>query len=131
MRFEQAVEVLAAFEHEQVRYALIGSLAMAAHGIVRATQDADFFISPDPDNVERLKRALRAVFQDQGIEGIESADLAGSYPVIRYVSPDGLLILDLIARIGDAFGFDDIEWQELSLDGVTVRVATPRMLYAM
>lgn len=131
MRFEQAVEVLAAFEREQVRYVLIGSMAMAAHGIVRATQDADFFVAADPDNVERLKRALIDVFHDKGIEDIESSDLAGQYPVIRYVSPDGHLILDLIARIGEAYGFDDVEWQELSLDGVAVRVATPRMLYTM
>jgi hypothetical protein len=31
-------------------------LALNLHGIVRATTDADFFIKPERDNIERLKR---------------------------------------------------------------------------
>lgn len=131
MKFDQAIQVLAEFEREQVSYVLIGSMAMAAHGIIRATQDVDFFVSPDAENVARIKRALLSVFRDESIEDIRSSDLAGPYPVIRYVSPDGDFVLDLIARIGDAFAFDNLEWEELSVEGVTVRVATAQMLYTM
>lgn len=131
MKFDQAMQVLAEFEREGVRYVLIGSMAMAAHGIIRATQDVDFFVSPDAENVARIKRALQAVFRDESIEEIGTSDLAGAYPVIRYVSPDGDFVLDLIARIGDAFVFDGLEWEELLVEGVTVRVATPMMLYRM
>ena len=41
-----------------VRYVLIGSLAMAAHGYVRATRDVDIVPSPEGDNLERLAAAL-------------------------------------------------------------------------
>ncbi|CAN5619799.1 hypothetical protein BH24ACT14_BH24ACT14_16430 [soil metagenome] len=80
MRFEQAKALLAAFERERVRYVLIGSMAMAAHGLVRATRDIDFFVATDVDNVERLKRALRSVFDDASIDEISSDDLAGATP---------------------------------------------------
>ncbi|MGH8886773.1 MAG: hypothetical protein ACRDYX_16695 [Egibacteraceae bacterium] len=37
----------------------------------------------------------------------------------------------MIARLGETFQFNDVESEEMTVDGVTVRVATPRMLYAM
>ena len=131
MRFEQAVAILRAFEQVEVRYVLIGSMAMAAQGLIRATQDVDLFIDPDPGNIERLKRALHAVFEDPSIDEIDATDLSGAYPVIRYGPPEGGFVIDLVARIGSAFGFEDIESEDLSIEGVRVRVATPLMLYRM
>jgi hypothetical protein len=131
MRFDQAKALFAAFEREGVRYVLVGSMAMAAQGLVRATRDIDFFIAADEDNVDRVKRALRTVFDDTSIDEITSADLAGAYPVIQYGPPDGDYVIDLLARLGDAFTFADIESEELDLEGTKVRVATPRMLYRM
>lgn len=131
MRFDDVTSLLAAFKHEGVRYVLIGSMAMAARGIVRATQDIDFFVDPDPDNVDRLRRALHSVYDDDSIEQITSADLAGPYPVIRYGPPEGQVVIDLVARLGDAYTFDDIEHEVLDVAGVAVPVATARMLYEM
>ena len=45
MDFEEAKRILAALERESVQYVLVGSIAMAAHGLVRATRDLDFFVS--------------------------------------------------------------------------------------
>jgi hypothetical protein len=131
MEFDDAIDLFAAFEREGVRYVLIGSMAMAAQGLVRATRDIDFFVASDAENVERLKRALYAVFTDESIDEISSEDLAGPYPVIQYGPPDGGFVIDLVARLGEAFSFDDVEFETLQIEGVTVRVATPRMLYAM
>lgn len=77
MEFRQAMEVLSAFERRGVRYALIGSMAMAAQGLIRATRDMDVFVASDADNVERLKQALRDVYDDPEIESIRADDLAG------------------------------------------------------
>lgn len=104
---------------------------MAAQGLVRATRDIDFFIAPDNENVERVKRALRAVFADDSIDTISSVDLSGAYPVIQYGPPDEDYVIDLLARLGEAFTFEDIESEELVVEGIRVRVATPRMLYKM
>ncbi len=57
---------------------------MAAHGLDRATRALDLFVAPDPDNIERLRSALRSVFDDPEIELITSEDLAGDYPAVQY-----------------------------------------------
>ena len=131
MEFEEVTRVLAAFERRGVRYVLVGSMAMAAQGIVRATRDMDVFISPDADNVERLKAALRELYADPEIEKIRAEELAGDYPVVQYVPPSGDYSIDILARLGEAFRFDDIESEETVLGSIRVRVATPRTLYRM
>lgn len=65
------------------------------------------------------------------MDEIRAEDLAGEYPAIQYVPPDTDYSLDLLARLGEAFRFETIESEELLLDGVRIRVATPAMLYRM
>ena len=131
MRFEDVSRLLAALDQHGVRYVMIGSMAMAAHGVVRATQDIDFFVDPGAGNVARLRAALRAVFDDDSIEEITSEDLAGEYPVVRYGPPTGGGVIDLVGRLGERYSFDDIESQVIEIDGIAVPVATARMLYEM
>lgn len=131
MTFEDAKRVLAAFDREGVRYVLVGSMAMAALGLVRATRDMDFFVSPDHDNVERLKAALRSVFHDPHIDEISSDDLAGDFPAIQYVPPEGGSSFDILSRLGEAFRYEELESREMIVDGIRVCVATPQMLYRM
>ena len=40
-------------------------------------------------------------------------------------------MIDLLARLGDAFGFEDPEAVEMEAEGVRVPVATPLTLYRM
>lgn len=131
MQLDRVLDVLRAFEREQVRYVLIGGVAMTVHGLVRATQDIDFFLACDAENVERAKKALMSVFSDPDIDSISAADLAGDYPTIRYGPPKDDFVIDLISRLGTAFRYEDIEAEEKLIEGVRVRVATPAMLYKM
>lgn len=131
MTFEEAKVILRAFERERVKYVLVGSMAMAAQGIVRATRDMDFIVSPRADNVERLKAALKSLYQDPGIDEITSEDLSGDYPAIQYTPPHGQYWLDIMARLGDAFRYEDLERDEMTVDGIRICVASPRMLYRM
>jgi hypothetical protein len=131
MDFAEAMRVLAAFARHGVEYVLVGSMAMAAQGLIRATRDMDVFVDPGTANVDRLKAALRELFQDPSIEEIQSADLTGDYPAIQYVPPRGDYWIDILARLGDAFRFADLQEEALEVDGVRIRVATPRMLYRM
>ena len=110
---------------------LVGSMAMAAQGIVRATRDIDIFVSPDESNVTRLKAALMEVFHDPSIDSISSVDLAGDYPAIQYVPATADYWIDILARLGEAFRYPDVECEILNIEGVSVRVATARMLYRM
>jgi hypothetical protein len=130
--FDEAKRILAALEEQGVQYVLVGSMAMAAQGLIRATRDMDFFVAADRENIERLRRALKSVFQDDShIDEITAEDLAGSYPAIQYTPPHGLYSLDILARLGERFSFDDLQSEVVVLDGVTVHVATPLMLYRM
>lgn len=130
--FDEAKRVLAAFQREEVRYVLIGSMAMAAQGLIRATRDIYFFVSPDRDNIERLRRALKSVFEgDPNVDEITAEDLDGDYPAIEYTPPHGRYSLDILSRLGEAFCFEDLESEVLVIDGISIHVATPGQLYRM
>ena len=132
MEFGELKSILAAFEKEGVRYVLVGSMAMAAQGLVRATRDVDFFVAPDPENVDRLRLALKGLFEgDPSIDQISAADLGGDYPAVQYTPPHGSYSMDIVSRLGEAFRFEDIEAEDVMVQGVRARVATPRMLFRM
>jgi hypothetical protein len=132
MDLAEAKRILAALWREGVDYVLVGSMAMAAQGLVRATRDLDFFVAPTSPNVERLKKALKSLYADDAsIDQISVDDLAGQYPAIRYAPPQGDYYIDILSHLGEAFRYEEIEREEVTLDGVRVQVATPRMLFRM
>jgi hypothetical protein len=91
-----------------------------------------FLRLPDPENVERLRRALKSVFAgDPNVDEITASDLNGEYPAIEYTPPHGRYSLDILSRLGETFRFEDLEWENLVVDDISIRVATPRMLYLM
>lgn len=96
MELDEALRVLASLEKEEVEYVLVGGAAMTFHGLVRATEDLDFFVRPTPENIERLRKALKAVWDDPSIDEISTEDLLGDYPAVRYYPPEGELFLDIM-----------------------------------
>src|SRR6202040_1869730 len=109
MDFADAKRILRALEQAGVRYVLVGSMAMAAQGIVRATRDADFFVAPDEENIARLRRALKSVFDgDPNVDQITAADLGGDYPAVEYTPPHARYSMDILSRLGEAFRYEDI-----------------------
>ena len=105
MDFGEIVRILASLEREEVDYAVFGGVALNFHGILRATEDLDIFVRPDPENIDRLRRALRSVYDDPSIDEIDTEDLLGEYPAVRYYPPcpegeDGLY-LDILTRLGE------------------------------
>ena len=133
MTIDEAREVLTALVAEGVDFVLIGSMAMAAQGLPRATHDMDFFVSPARENIEKLKRALRTLFDDPNVDEIDAAELAGEYPAVEYVPPHARFSMDILTRLGEAFVYEDlVAGSEVILLGeLPVRVATPQMLYRM
>lgn len=125
------IAVLRALERELVRYKVVGGVALNLLGLPRATGDLDIFVAADEENVARLRTALRSVFDDPEIDGITAADLAGEYPAIQYIPPSGTFHIDILHRLGEAFRFEDIETEPVTVEGIHVPVATARMLYRM
>jgi len=129
MNVESFMAVLKALHKYDVEYILVGGLAVIFHGVSRITKDLDFFVKRDPENIEKLKRALQTVFDDESITEITNDGLI-EYPLIRYGTPDNYYI-DIIDRIGEAFRYDDIEYEIIESQGIPVRVATLETLIKM
>jgi len=131
MDYERTHEVLAAFEREGVRYVIFGAVALNLQGLARATLDLDVFVAPEKENINRLKTALKMVFDDPHIEEITAEDLLGDYPAVQYVPPDGTFHIDILTRLGEAYAFEDLESERVDFDGLEVSVVTPETLYRM
>jgi hypothetical protein len=129
--WSELLRILNALGEHQVEYILVGGAALNVHGLVRATQDVDLFIAPSPENVDRLKSALRALWDDPSIDEISAEDLCGDYPAVRYGPPIGSIFLDILTRLGEAFRYEDLRAEDVVAGDTTVRVATPRTLYEM
>ena len=131
MDFDRLQAVLKALEAEGVVYAIFGGIALTLHGLARFTQDVDLFLAPEAENIERLRRALRSVFDDPSIDEITASDLLGAYPAVQYIPPDGSFHIDILTRLGSAFAFTDLETERLPFGTVVVSVVTARTLYRM
>jgi len=55
----QADELLLALRDAEVRFVVIGGIAVGVHGYVRATKDLDIVPDPRPENLTRLASLLR------------------------------------------------------------------------
>jgi hypothetical protein len=131
MTLDELRALITALETHGVEYVVIGAAALNALGIVRATEDIDIMVRPSADNVARLRRALGSLWDDPDIAQITAEDLAGAYPAVRYGPPQGSLYIDIVARFGEAFAFDDVPAESVDIGGVHARIATPRALYLM
>jgi hypothetical protein len=111
---------------------LIGAAAMGFHGLIRATEDLDIFIRATSENVERLKRAFRAAYDDDpNVDEIRASDLLGDYPAVRYYPPSGDLYFDVMTRLGEVASFESVAAETKTIEGIAVPVATPAALYRL
>lgn len=132
MNFEDAKKIWAAFAEKNVEYTLIGSMALAAHGLTRATRDIDFFVAPNAANIDKLRSALNSLFpNDPDIQEITSEALLGEYPVLQYVPPHQLYAIDIMTRLGSAAAYDSVEQQQIVIDGIPLKIATPLALFRL
>lgn len=131
---DQIREALAAFRGSSTDPALIGGLALAAHQVVRATQDVDFLV--DADDADRLHEVIlglgytcihRSGDVANYIRGDEGLDLLYAHrPVarkllaqaderdtsmgrLRVISVEGLIAFKLQAHVNDPSRGRDID----------------------
>jgi hypothetical protein len=128
---DDALRVIASLNQAGVDYVVVGGVALNLHGLIRATEDLDIFVRPDPGNIARLRQALKAVWNDPDIDQITADDLCGEYPTVRYGPPHGTLYLDILTRLGEATAFADLDVEVKNAQGIPVRLATPQTLYRM
>jgi hypothetical protein len=127
--FDTFLKVIDALALAKVEYVLIGGYAVIIHGFPRFTEDMDLFVRLEQDNVARLRHALDDVFHDVSLQELTVEEI-DQYPVIRYGAPNGFVI-DVIARIGEMYAFEDIEHETIEIEGHQLQIATPEMLHKM
>jgi hypothetical protein len=111
------ISLLAAFAARGVEYAVVGGVAVNAHGYVRATHDLDIFIRPTVANAGAAFEALRAL--GVPLEGLEPADLLDDEENLRFGPAEDHI--DILASIGE-MNFDQV-WRnrmETVVDGLSI-----------
>ncbi len=126
-RLIDLVALCRSLNQEQVRYVVIGGMAIIQAGFVRATEDIDLLVDTSPENIKRLRLALHSL-PDNAIEEMADTDL-DRYVVVRVADE---IVVDLMKT---ACGIEYEEASRLSnpavIDGVTIPFASPRLLWRM
>lgn len=128
--------VLAALVDERVDFVLIGGLAVAVHGFVRATQDVDIVPAPDRANLDRLANRLVLVgarltlAPDRAIGPDERRAL---YRGRNLSVSSSLGDIDIVQRLPGVPGFSELAERAVVVEpfGLSVKVASLVDLVAM
>lgn len=123
---EDLVEIARQLNREGARYLLIGGFAVIAHGGGRTTKDIDFLVDTAPENIARIKRALRFL-PDRAVEEIAEDDLE-RYPVVRIADEVMIDLLGAACAISYADAF--LDSQVLEIEGVEIPIASKQTLIA-
>jgi hypothetical protein len=119
---KEIVRVCAALNREKVKYIVVGGCAVILHGYRRTTYDIDLLVDPSLENIRRLKKVFREVFQSDEVSEIRDVDIE-QYAVVRFVPESEEIVIDLIGKIGKVnfeTAMKDIE--EVELEGVKIPV---------
>jgi len=133
-------DLRALLEHlhtRDVRFVVIGGVAVAAHGYVRGTEDLDLVPDPNPANLERLAAALDALGSTLPTVKGRRFDLASDAGVIRRggnVTADTLFGgLDVIQRARGVPAYTQLDEDAVDSEllGVPVRICSLARLREM
>jgi hypothetical protein len=101
---------------QEAKYIVIGGLAVAHHGYIRATGDIDLLVDPSPANIEKIRMAL-SYLPDKAVLEVKPEDVR-QYAVVRVGDE---ITVDLIAKACDVTyeqAEGDIDW--ITLENVAV-----------
>ena len=100
-------DLLDLFIEHEVRFLVVGGVALAAHGLPRATGDLDVWISPDVVNAERVYAALVAFGAPLDDLGVTVDDFATVGATTQFGLPPRRI--DILTA-AEALDFDEA-WQ--------------------
>lgn len=122
-------ELLERLVEAEVRFVLVGGLAVNAWGYLRATRDVDVVPDPDRDNLERLDALLRGLGGKVDVGG----KLLGSESISTFLrTGDRTLVMtelgqvDILQGLPQVPRFEDLEQQarDVDIEGLAVRVCS-------
>jgi hypothetical protein len=114
---EKQISLLSAFLAADVDFAVVGGMAVNAHGYSRSTHDLDLFIRPTEENAQKAYYALGAV--GAPLAGLEPNDLLDDEANFRFgVYEDHV---DILASIGE-MPFDQVWRNRLEFEVKGLRI---------
>jgi predicted nucleotidyltransferase len=122
-------ELLERLVEAEVRFVLVGGLAVNAWGYLRATQDVDVVPDPDRENLEKLDVLLRELGGKVDVGGrlLDSDSIStflrtGDRTFVR----TDLGQVDVLQGLPQVPHFEELEQQakDVDLDGIVVRVCS-------
>jgi predicted nucleotidyltransferase len=128
--------LLARLIEADVRFVLVGGLAVNAWGYLRATRDVDFVPDPDPENLARLDAVLREL---GGKVDVDGKLLAGSAISTFLRTGDRTLVATELGQVDVLQGLPQVppfaaleeKAKDVDLDGLAVRVCSLEHLIQM
>jgi predicted nucleotidyltransferase len=129
-------ELLARLIEADVRFVLVGGLAVNAWGYLRATRDVDFVPDPDPENLARLNTLLRDLDGKVDIDG-KLLDGSAIFTFLR--AGDRTLVATELGQVDVLQGLPQVppfaaldeQAKDVDLDGLVVRVCSLEHLIHM
>lgn len=123
-QIEDLLRICRALNAAGARYLLIGGFAVIAHGGARTTKDIDLLIDASPENVARVREALR-ILEDRAVDQVADTDVA-RYAVVRVADE---IVVDLMAlACGIDYADATQDARTLTIGDVAIPVASPSTL---
>jgi hypothetical protein len=129
--------LLAALHEHEVRFIVIGGVAVGAHGFLRSTEDLDLVPDPNPENLKLLTLALEALDSTMPtVEGRPFDPSKDGAVILRggNVSADTRFGgLDVVQRLRGVPAYSELARDAVDSDllGIPVRVCSLGRLRAM
>lgn len=137
------LDLFRALEKEEVRYLIVGGVAVNLHGAERMTMDVDLMLGLDAENLGRFLRAARLMGLKPAILPVRLEQLCDAATVESWIRDKHMLALQLRGPqieapsvdilIKPVVPFDDAYGRRarMKVEDVTVSVADPRDLIAL
>lgn len=116
-------KLLVRLTEAEVRFLLVGGLAVALNGYVRLTEDVDILVEDSPTNLESLLGAL-AGFGEGFAAELEVADFTPEEGAIRVIEDTEDCVIDIFTVMGGK------RFAELSADATRHEIAGKGVLVA-
>ncbi|HYJ22251.1 MAG TPA: nucleotidyltransferase [Solirubrobacterales bacterium] len=128
--------MLARLIEADVRFVLVGGLAVNAWGYLRATRDVDFVPDPDPENLARLNSLLTDL---GGRVDVDGKLLAGTAISTFLRTGDRTLVATELGQVDVLQGLPQVppfaaldeRAKDVDLDGIVIRVCSLEHLIEM
>jgi hypothetical protein len=105
MEFAHLEQIFGALQGAEVRYLVVGGMAVIAHGYMRTTKDIDLVIALEPENLKRALTVLTEIGYRPKIP-VAAVDFADPVKREAWIRDKGMVVFQLVS---DRFRFEPLD----------------------